>query len=100
MGLGAATKRSILQCNVGNKSPVYLCCLNPEKNECLQLHLEFDEADEVMFSVLGPRSVHLAGYYLGGHRPYNPDESYPFVKWCCFLWLELHFISLYLVFWS
>nr|XP_011469128.1 PREDICTED: peptidyl-prolyl cis-trans isomerase FKBP43 isoform X2 [Fragaria vesca subsp. vesca] len=78
LGLGAATKRSILQCNVGNKSPVYLCCLNPEKNECLQLHLEFDEADEVMFSVLGPRSVHLAGYYLGGHRPYNPDESESF----------------------
>ncbi|KAL6195829.1 hypothetical protein ACLB2K_031447 [Fragaria x ananassa] len=64
LGLGVATKRSILQCNVGNKSPVYLCCLYPEKNECLQLHLEFDEADEVMFSVLGPRSVHLAGYYL------------------------------------
>ncbi|KAM5554919.1 peptidyl-prolyl cis-trans isomerase FKBP43-like [Rosa sericea] len=78
LGLGAATKRSILQCNVGNKSPVYLCALYPEKIECLQLHLEFDEADEVMFSVLGPRSVHLAGYYLGGRRPYNPDESESF----------------------
>ncbi|KAL6124389.1 hypothetical protein ACLB2K_076902 [Fragaria x ananassa] len=49
LGLGAATKRSILQCNVGNKSPVYLCCF-----------------------------VHLAGYHLGGRRPYNPDESESF----------------------
>lgn len=80
MGTGTATKKSILQCNVGTKSPVYLCSLYPEKTESLQLHLEFDEADEVIFSVLGPRSVHLAGYYLGGHRHYNPDESYPFLK--------------------
>ncbi|XP_050386092.1 peptidyl-prolyl cis-trans isomerase FKBP43 [Argentina anserina] len=78
LGLGAATQRSILQCNVGNKSPVYLCCLYPEKTECLQLHLEFDEAVEVMFSVLGPRSVHLAGYYIGDRRSYNPDESESF----------------------
>ncbi|KAK9910743.1 hypothetical protein M0R45_034692 [Rubus argutus] len=78
LGTGTATKKSILQCNVGNKSPVYLCSLYPEKTESLQLHLEFDEADEVIFSVLGPRSVHLAGYYLGGRQHYNPDESESF----------------------
>ena len=80
MGLGKATAKSVLQCNVGNKSPVFLCSLYPEKTESLQLNLEFEEVDEVIFSVIGPRSIHLSGYYLGGgggrYRALV-EESYP-----------------------
>ncbi|XP_062090501.1 peptidyl-prolyl cis-trans isomerase FKBP43-like [Humulus lupulus] len=65
LGMGKATTKSVLQCNVGNKSPVFLCSLYPEKTESLQLNLEFEEVDEVVFSVVGPRSIHLSGYYLG-----------------------------------
>ncbi|XP_031252587.1 peptidyl-prolyl cis-trans isomerase FKBP43-like isoform X2 [Pistacia vera] len=77
LGTGNATKKSVVQCNVGNKSPVFLCSLFPEKAESCQLNLEFEEANEVVFSVIGPRSVHLTGYFLGsGGRHYNlNDES-------------------------
>ncbi|BBG97422.1 FKBP-like peptidyl-prolyl cis-trans isomerase family protein [Prunus dulcis] len=75
LGTGTATKKSILQCNVGNKSPVYLCSLFPEKAESLQINVEFEESEEVIFSVIGPRSVHISGYYLGGHRHRNLDDN-------------------------
>ncbi|KAL5747007.1 hypothetical protein ACOSP7_023997 [Xanthoceras sorbifolium] len=76
LGVGTATKKSVVQCNVGNKSPVFLCSLFPEKSECCQLNLEFEEGDEVVFSVIGPRSVHLTGYFLGSSRHQNlHDES-------------------------
>ncbi|XP_022151769.1 peptidyl-prolyl cis-trans isomerase FKBP43 isoform X2 [Momordica charantia] len=75
LGFGTATKKSVLQCNVGNKSPVYLCSLFPEKTECLQLNLEYEEADEVIFSVLGPRSIHLSGYFLGSYRNNNVNDD-------------------------
>lgn len=75
LGFGTATKKSVLQCNVGNKSPVYLCSLFPEKTECLQLNLEYEEADEVIFSVIGPRSIHLSGYFLGSSRHNNVNDD-------------------------
>lgn len=79
LGNGTATKKSVVQCNVGNKSPVFLCSLFPEKSESCQLNLEFEEADEVVFSVIGPRSVHLTGYFMGATRTNKlDDESYPF----------------------
>lgn len=83
LGNGTATKKSTLQCNVGNKSPVYLCSLFPEKAESLQINVEFEECEEVIFSVLGPRSVHLSGHYLPRHQHLNfdDDNSYPFVLW-------------------
>ncbi|XP_050240671.1 peptidyl-prolyl cis-trans isomerase FKBP43-like isoform X1 [Quercus robur] len=64
LGLGTAEGRSILQCNIGNKSPVFLCTLYPVNSESLQVNLEFEEADDVVFSVLGPRSIFLSGYYV------------------------------------
>ena len=80
MGIGSASKRSLVQCNVGSKSPVFLCCLLPDKTESCTLSLEFEEVEEVIFSVVGPRSVHLTGYYLSNGRHSRFDEdSYPFV---------------------
>ncbi|XP_057967257.1 peptidyl-prolyl cis-trans isomerase FKBP43 isoform X2 [Malania oleifera] len=75
LGIGSAMKKSLVQCNIGNSSPVFLCCLLPDKTESCPLSLEFEESDEVVFSIIGPRSVHLTGYYLGNH-PLNDDSEF------------------------
>ncbi|KAI3832304.1 hypothetical protein MKW92_029945, partial [Papaver armeniacum] len=75
---GVLTKRSVVQCNIGDKSPVLICALLPATSESLALNLQFDEEDEVTFSVLGPRSVHLTGLYFGsgsGKRERDDDDS-------------------------
>ncbi|GER49283.1 peptidyl-prolyl cis-trans isomerase [Striga asiatica] len=64
LAIGDATVRSTVQCNVGRRSPVLLCVLMPEKTESCHLELEFEEDDDVVFSVIGPRSVYLSGYYV------------------------------------
>ncbi|XP_077231937.1 peptidyl-prolyl cis-trans isomerase FKBP53-like [Tasmannia lanceolata] len=65
LGSGPKTKNKVVvQCNIGNKSPVLICALLPDKSEWCPLNLEFEEEDDVIFSVLGPKSVHLSGYYL------------------------------------
>ncbi|KAJ8768073.1 hypothetical protein K2173_021013 [Erythroxylum novogranatense] len=76
LGIGTAVGKTMVQCNVGDKSPVFLCSLFTEKDESCQLNLEFEEAENVVLSVLGPRSVHLTGYYLrGGWHRNRDDES-------------------------
>ncbi|XP_042487656.1 peptidyl-prolyl cis-trans isomerase FKBP43-like isoform X2 [Macadamia integrifolia] len=71
------TKRSVVQCNVGKSSPVLLCSLLPDKIETCHLDLEFQEDEEVIFSVLGPQSIYLSGYYLnpGLHRLNRYDDD-------------------------
>ncbi|KAK2655711.1 hypothetical protein Ddye_008763 [Dipteronia dyeriana] len=79
LGTGTETKKIVVQCNVGNKSPVFLCSLFPQKFETCQLNLEFEEADDVVFSVIGPLNVHLTGYFYGSGRNHNiKDESESF----------------------
>lgn len=53
-----------MQCNVGNKTPIKLCSLNPRLAEMCHLEIELEEDEDVLFSVLGQSSVHLSGYYL------------------------------------
>ncbi|MCL7022456.1 hypothetical protein MKW94_004563, partial [Papaver nudicaule] len=72
---GVLAKRSVVQCNIGNKSPVLLCALLPDKMESCSLNLQFDEEEEVTFSVLGPRSVHLTGFYMGTGKRDHDDDS-------------------------
>ncbi|KAF8408547.1 hypothetical protein HHK36_004610 [Tetracentron sinense] len=60
--------RVIVQCNVGNWSPVFLCSLLPDKVETCPLEIEFDEENEVVFSVLGPGHVFLTGYFNNNNR--------------------------------
>ncbi|XP_047329079.1 peptidyl-prolyl cis-trans isomerase FKBP53 [Impatiens glandulifera] len=64
LGTGSSTKKSILQCTIGDKKPIYLCSFLPEKLETCPLNLEFEEDDEVIFSVVGPHVVHLSGFFL------------------------------------
>uniref|UniRef100_A0A0A9CZ30 peptidylprolyl isomerase n=1 Tax=Arundo donax TaxID=35708 RepID=A0A0A9CZ30_ARUDO len=63
VGKGAGGKKCVVQCSVDNKDPVFLCVLVSEQSETCHLELEFEE-EQVTFSVIGPRSVHLAGYYI------------------------------------
>ncbi|KAM7523470.1 hypothetical protein LguiA_013372 [Lonicera macranthoides] len=61
---GLWTSRSVVQCSVGSKPPVFICSLSIREVASCQLDLEFEEKDDVVFSVKGPRGVHLAGYFL------------------------------------
>ncbi|KAL9412116.1 hypothetical protein AB3S75_045688 [Citrus x aurantiifolia] len=74
LGLGSSTEKSILQCSVGDRSPIFLCSLLPNKNESCPLKLEFDEDDVVVFSVKGPQSIHLAGYFEAESGDHLRDE--------------------------
>ncbi|XP_073118695.1 peptidyl-prolyl cis-trans isomerase FKBP53 [Henckelia pumila] len=65
LGTGSTSKKSIVQCKVGDKNPIYLCTLLPERIETCALNLEFEEDGEVTFSVNGPHSVHLSGFFYG-----------------------------------
>ncbi|GFP90651.1 peptidyl-prolyl cis-trans isomerase fkbp43 [Phtheirospermum japonicum] len=65
--------------NVGKRSLVLLCALLPNKTESCHLDLEFEEPDDVVFSVIGPRSVYLICYYIQKIRQSNTPsdtESY------------------------
>lgn len=74
LGLGDSKGRSIVQCSVGDKSPIFLCSLLPKKNESCPLNLEFEEDEEaVTFSVIGKQSVHLSGYF----ETYDEVEGEP-----------------------
>ncbi|KAI3458261.1 hypothetical protein Pfo_014924 [Paulownia fortunei] len=68
LGTGSSTKKSIVQCKVGDKKPIYLCSLLPERLETCALNLEFEEDDEVTFSIIGPHSVHLSGFFYGDNE--------------------------------
>ncbi|KAI3467936.1 hypothetical protein Pfo_024599 [Paulownia fortunei] len=73
LGMGNATEKSLVQCKVGRKSPIFVCALLPNKFESCPLDLKFAETDDVIFSIIGPRSVHLTGY----HACYNQLLPYP-----------------------
>lgn len=82
LGAGSSTEKTILQCSIGHKNPIYLCSLLPNKNECCPLNLEFEDNDDlVAFSVIGPRSVHLSGYFVSedGDHIRAEYDTYPFV---------------------
>ncbi|XP_050387866.1 peptidyl-prolyl cis-trans isomerase FKBP53 [Argentina anserina] len=74
LGLGDSKGRSIVQCSVGDKSPVFLCSLLPKRNESCPLNLEFENDEEpVTFSVIGKQSVHLSGFF----ETYAEEEGEP-----------------------
>ncbi|KAM7473293.1 hypothetical protein LguiB_020536 [Lonicera macranthoides] len=61
---GLWTSRSVVRCAVGSKPPVFICSLSIGEVASCKLDLEFEEKDDVVFSVKGPRGIHLAGYFL------------------------------------
>lgn len=91
LGFGESLKSSVVQCNVGNRSPVLLCVLLPGRVESSHIELEFQEADDVVFSVVGPRSVHLTGYYVRENRQSNNrSDTYP----CSCSWILITTVGL------
>ncbi|XWS37714.1 hypothetical protein CRYUN_Cryun19dG0068700 [Craigia yunnanensis] len=78
LGLGSSTERAVLQCSVGQRSPVILCSLLPNQNETCSLDLKFDEYDDlVAFSVIGTQSIHLSGYFVADDGDHLRDEYEP-----------------------
>lgn len=74
LGLGSSTERCILQCFKGHKNPIFLCSLLPDKNECCPLNLEFENDDLFAFSVIGPRSIHVSGYFEADDGGFIQDD--------------------------
>ncbi|XP_071711186.1 peptidyl-prolyl cis-trans isomerase FKBP53-like [Rutidosis leptorrhynchoides] len=75
LGNVKSKEKAVVVCNVGEKKPVYLCSLLPKKMETCSLNIEFEEYDEVTFSVEGPHSVHLSGFFYGG-KPDSDGDDY------------------------
>ncbi|EOA16577.1 hypothetical protein CARUB_v10004742mg [Capsella rubella] len=80
LGAGLSKEKSVIQCSIGDKTPILLCSLLPNKIECCTLNLEFDDDDEpVEFSVTGDRSIHLSGfleyYEQEDEDDYEQDED-------------------------
>ncbi|XP_020230014.1 peptidyl-prolyl cis-trans isomerase FKBP53 [Cajanus cajan] len=80
LGAGSSSEKTILQCSSGHKSPVFLCSLIPDKIESCPLNLEFDADDLVAFSVIGPRSVHLSGFFAATDGDALRDD-YEYDSW-------------------
>ncbi|XP_023542948.1 peptidyl-prolyl cis-trans isomerase FKBP53-like [Cucurbita pepo subsp. pepo] len=74
LGSGSSKERSIVQCSVGHRSPIFLCSLIPNKIESCPLNLEFEEDDLVAFSVIGPQSIHLSGYFVADEGNFIRDD--------------------------
>ncbi|PWA73558.1 DNA glycosylase [Artemisia annua] len=56
--------RSTVNCSIGDKPEIAICSLIVPHLTCCQLDLEFHESHDVIFSVKGPRGIHLAGYLV------------------------------------
>ncbi|KAK6936343.1 Nucleoplasmin-like domain [Dillenia turbinata] len=76
LGSGSSTKKSTVQCQVGDKDPIYLCTLLPDRTESCPLNLEFEEDEIVTFSIIGQQSIHLSGIYLGAGHDAEGDDYY------------------------
>lgn len=97
LAVGSSKNISLVQCKVGDKSPVLLCALLPDENESLQLNLEFGENEQVMFSVIGPRGVHLTGFYTAVGR--KNDDLYPFLVYKNLIYRFYNFALLVQIVW-
>lgn len=63
---------------MGDKSPIYLCLLLIERLETCALNREFEEDDEVTFSVIGPHCMHLSGFF---YRENDQDKLGDDSRW-------------------
>ncbi|RZC57778.1 hypothetical protein C5167_005081 [Papaver somniferum] len=77
LGVGLAEGRSVVQCKIGDKSPILLCSLRPYNNETCSVDIEFKEEEKVIFEAIGPTttSVHLAGFYLTNNADGQSDSN-------------------------
>ncbi|CAI9092087.1 OLC1v1027237C3 [Oldenlandia corymbosa var. corymbosa] len=76
LGSGESEGKTIVQCKVGDKKPIYLCSLVPGKVDNYPLNIEFEGDEEVAFSVIGQQTVHLSGFFLGGTEDGGDSDPY------------------------
>ena len=104
---GPSKERSIVQCSVGDKEPIFLCSLSRGKVECCPLNLEFEGNESVAFSVIGPQSIYLSGYFRADskdddaeHYEMYPSEFFQLVKFLFFYffsWFSVDFLFVWSV---
>ncbi|KAJ8446490.1 hypothetical protein Cgig2_027452 [Carnegiea gigantea] len=77
-------RRNRLYCKVGENPRILLCALRFNGTEMCSLYHEFTAPDNVVFSVVGVRDIHISGYYFNEFRlpytimPQNQMYSYMF----------------------
>uniref|UniRef100_M8BXH5 peptidylprolyl isomerase n=1 Tax=Aegilops tauschii TaxID=37682 RepID=M8BXH5_AEGTA len=59
----STAERTMVQCIVGNSAPIIICSLNPGLVEMCHLELEYQENDEVHFSVLGIHHIYSSFHF-------------------------------------
>ncbi|KAG5583274.1 hypothetical protein H5410_053901, partial [Solanum commersonii] len=75
LSTGSTSMTSLVQCQVGDKKPICMCSLVPEKQETCPLNLEFEEDHEdVTFLVIGSHNVNLSGFFYGEREDCFGDE--------------------------
>ncbi|KAI4313067.1 hypothetical protein MLD38_037843 [Melastoma candidum] len=62
---GSDDRTVTVRVTLGEKVPIIIARLLPRHSESLHLDLRYNLSQEVTFSILGPRKVHLAGYFDG-----------------------------------
>lgn len=62
-----------------DQDPIFLCSLSHGKVECCPLNLEFKGNESVVFSVIGPQSIYLSGYFRADSKDDDTEhyEMYP-----------------------
>ncbi|KAI3940917.1 hypothetical protein MKW92_007435 [Papaver armeniacum] len=64
LGVGLAEGRSVVQCKIGDKSPILLCSLRPYNNETCSVDIEFKEEEKVIFEAIGPTTTSASRRYM------------------------------------
>ena len=79
LGIGPNKERSVVQCSVGGDSPIFLCSLSRGKVESCPLNLELEGDESVAFSVIGPQSIYLSGYFRADSKDDDAEfyDMYP-----------------------
>lgn len=77
LGVGPSKERNIVQCSVGGGDPIFLCSLSRGKVESCPLNLELEADESLAFSVIGPQSIYLSGYFRADSKDDAEYEMYP-----------------------
>ncbi|KAL0355797.1 UNVERIFIED_CONTAM: Peptidyl-prolyl cis-trans isomerase FKBP43 [Sesamum radiatum] len=57
------------------KRPIILCALVPYIVESYRFELEFNSVHDLIFSMIGPQSIHWTGYFVHDNKPIFSDSD-------------------------
>ncbi|XP_020521984.1 peptidyl-prolyl cis-trans isomerase FKBP43-like isoform X2 [Amborella trichopoda] len=72
---GSSLDKSVLQCAINGRRPIFLCMLSPGQCESSSINVEFEEDDDVIFSIFGSRGIHILGYFCPPHIHHSSHTS-------------------------